>query len=404
MKKTILAYLAVFFVTLFVYFAVGTKFTFQPKWQLDYFNLMAKSLQEGRLDIVNSGTTYDLVLYKDKWYAPWGPLPAILLIPPQIALGRFVPAFYLSILFASFNTVILYALLRRLSREFFPISTAAALLFTALYAFGTTQFYVGTLGGPWHVDQMVSSFLAISGIFIIFKKKRKTSDYVLSTVLFSVALLGRPTIIMLMTLPFFLYVWEFFFEKKKQDKKKALLRMLLIFGVPGVLFSLLFFLYNYARFEHPLEYGYSYIRESAYLEGIREKSGTLSLSYIPYNLWYMLFEIPRISLSDRQFVFNFNLLGNSIFFLTLPFFAVFLAPIRNRYVLFLSLSTIITILPSLMIYSTGWVQFGYRYSLDITVLLILLTLFGMKGKINVLFILGAIVSILLYLWGIFTLM
>ena len=404
MQKTILSYLIIFFVTFFVYFGVGTKFTFQPKWQLDYFNLMAKSLQEFRLDIVNSGTTYDLVFYKDKWYAPWGVLPAVLLIPPQLVLGRFIPAFYLSILFAGLNAVVLYALLQRVRREFFPkTSSVATLLTTVLFAFGTTHFYVGTLGSSWHVDQMVSSFLGTLGIFAIFKKERKIKDYILSAILFAASLLGRPTFIMLMVLPFFLYVWEYFY-KRKQKSVKVFLKMAAVFGIPVVLFSFLFFFYNYVRFEYPFEYGYRYIRESAYLEQVRERLGILSLSYIPINLWFMVFEIPRISLQEGRFFFNFNLVGNSIFFLTLPFLAAFLAPMRNHYILFLWLTTIVTILPSLMIYSTGWMQFGYRYSLDITVLLILLTFFGMRGKVNILYILGIIVSICLYLWGIFTLM
>src|SRR5438132_1486346 len=95
---------------------------------------------------------------------PLGPLPAILLIPFQLILGRFIPSFYLSVFFASINTVIVYALLHRVRKEFIPKLTSFSIyLLTALFAFGTTQFYVGTLGSVWHVDQMVSSFLATFG-------------------------------------------------------------------------------------------------------------------------------------------------------------------------------------------------------------------------------------------------
>jgi hypothetical protein len=405
MVKKLFPYLLVFFTTFFIYFAVGTHFTFKPKWFLDYFNLMAESVRRFHLDIQNSGATYDLVYFKEKWYAPWGPLPAFLLIPGQLLLGRFIPSFYLSIFFESLSTTIFYALLRRIREEFIShLSNFSIVMFTVLLAFGTTQFYVGTLGSAWHVDQMVSAFLATLGIYVVFKKKRKIKDYVISSVIFSLAFLGRPTVALMISLPFFLYLWEHFVERKTKQKKFSFFQAIKIFGVPIFLFGSLFFLYNYLRFGSLFEYGYSHIHESPYLAGIRKQTGTFSLSYLPYNLWYMLLEIPGISLKEGGLSFHFNLLGNSILFLTPPFLAVFLAPLRNPYIVLLWICSAITMLPSLIIYSTGWMQFGYRYSLDITVVLVLLTVFGMKGRINILFILGVFVSICFYLWGIFTLL
>ena len=57
-------------------------------------------------------------------------------------------------------------------------------------------------------------------------------------------------------------------------------------------------------------------------------------------------------------------------------------------------------IPSLLIYSTGWMQFGYRYSLDVTAVLVLLSLFGMKGKLNVLYVIGVAFSVVVYQMGI----
>lgn len=50
-------------------------------------------------------------------------------------------------------------------------------LLLALFAFGTTHFYVGTLSSVWHTDQMVTTFFSTLGLYVIFKKKRKLKDY-----------------------------------------------------------------------------------------------------------------------------------------------------------------------------------------------------------------------------------
>lgn len=398
MRKLIAPFL-IFLITFMIYFAVGTNFSFRPKWALDYFNLLASSILKLQLDIQNLGSTYDLSYYKGNWYVPWGVLTSIFLIPLQLIKGRFVPIFYLSVFFSSLNVVLIYLLLKRIRKEFLPkMSQFALFTFLILFAFGTTHFYVGTLGSSWHVNQMTTSFLGTLGIFIIFKKERGIRDYLFSSIILSAALLGRFTIVALLVLPIFLYLSENF-----KRNLRFLKTFFMIFVGPFCFFLFLALLYNYLRFNNPLEFGYSYIREASNLAQIREENGLSSLKNLPKNAWLMIFEIPGISFSNK-FQFNFNLNGNSIFFLTPPFLAIFLSKPINRYVLGLWVAVIFTIVPSLMHYSSGWIQFGYRYSLDITVLLLLLSIFGVKGKVNLLYILGVIFSVTLYFWGITSLM
>lgn len=409
--RIILLFLLVFF----IYLGVATKFTFKPIWALDYFNPLASSLLSGRLDIPDPGTTYDLVSFKGKWYLPWGILPSLVLMPVRLIKNQFIPTIYLTVFFSSANLVIVYLLLQRIKKEFFQnIKMYEILLLLALFAFGTTHFYVGTLGSVWHVDQILTSFLGTLGIYIIFKRKRSLKDYLLSSFLFNLALIGRATIFLLIVLPGFLYLWDYFLSKKYSWKQilVSFKTGLVIFGIPFVVFSGWFFFYNYARFQNPFEYGYRYIQESPYLQQIRETTGITSIRYLSTNLWYMVFEIPRLTL-DTKITLDFNLKGNSIFFLTPPFLAIFLAiPFAKRkgkividpYIAALWLTGIITIIPSLLIYSTGWMQFGYRYSLDITVILLVLSVFGMKGRLNILYILGIGFSVAMYWMGIQALM
>lgn len=406
----------IFTVVFIVYFVVGTNYTLRPKWALDYFNQMAQSIIHFRLDIPNPGTIYDLAYFGGKWYTTWGIIPALILIPLQYIRGQFIPIFYFSILFSSMNVVFMYLLLLRIKREFLgQMSFFGIYIFLILFAFGTTQFYVGTLGSVWHVDQMTTSFLGMIGIYIVFRKKRKFIHYQTSMIFLSVTLLGRPTNVLLSLLPITLYMCDpsvramLTFTSKKWT---VFARQVIFLCLPFVFFLSMFFLFNYVRFNNPLEYGFNYIHETEYLQQLREENGPFSIKNVPRNLWYMLLEMPSLSFEDKIDL-HFNLKGNSIFFLTPPLLAIFLASplmrkgrkiIFNPYISSLWITSIITLIPSLMHHSSGWMQFGYRYSLDVNVLLVLLSVFGMKGKINILYITGILFAIVLYAMGIARLM
>lgn len=414
--KRFLPPIIIFFIAFFIYFAVGTQYSFNPKWVLDYHNLFSQSLINFRLDIPNPPTTYDLAYFDGKWYTTWGIIPALILMPLQYIKGQFIPTFYLSILFSSMNIVLMYLLLIRIKREFLgQMSSFGICIFLILFAFGTTQFYVGTLGSVWHVDQIVTSFLGMVGTYIIFRKKRKFIHYLASIVFFSATLLGRPTNVLLCLLPITLYICDpsvramLTFANKM---RAVFVRQIILLCLPFLFFLSIFFLFNYVRFNNPLEYGFNYIDETKHLQDLREKNGPFSVKNVPRNLWYMLLEIPSLNFEEKIDL-NFNLKGNSIFFLTPPLLAIFLAsPVMKRrkrimfrpYISSLWIASIITLIPSLMHHSSGWMQFGYRYSLDVNVLLMLLSVFGMKGKVNILYIAGTLFAIALYMVGIAKLM
>lgn len=415
MKIKIFTLLGIFVFIFIMYFGVGTQFSFKPKWAIDYFNPMAQSLMHFRLDIPNPGQTHDLIEFRGKWYTPWGILPAIVLIPLQLLKGRFIPTFYLSLFFSGLTTVIVFLLLKRLQKEFFHhLSIPGIYIILALFAFGTTQFYVGTLGSVWHVNQIVASFFGTLGIFAIFKKNRSIIDCFISSLCFGIGFLGRPTIIFLISLSLSLFIFDLFQKKKLFliHTTKYIKQAVIAFVLPLMFFCSVFFLYNYFRFGNIFQTGYDYIQESSNLQEIRIKNGLSSLKNIPQNAWYMLFEAPTFAVIENKIAVNFNLYGNSIFFLTPPFLAIFLAPIIRKkggikidpFAVSLWIAIFVTAIPILMHYSSGWMQFGYRYSLDITVLLLLLSVFGIKGKLSALYILGIVFSIIMYVWGIISLM
>lgn len=402
MKKYFLM-LCIFFSTYVLYFTMATHGMLRPIWALDYYNQLATSITHGRFDIVDPVSTYDLSHYQGKWYLPWGILPALLLVPVQSIMHRYIPTIYLSLLSASVNVVLVWFLLKRLQREFFPLFTLRNRIVVLLFfSFGTTHFYVGTLGSVWHVSQMVSSAISTLSIYIILKKRRTTMDYFAAVTLSGVQLLGRPTNVLTVLIPLTLYIF---------DKYHALRSVrILLFGIPLGLAMILFFTYNYVRFRNPFEYGYSFIAEAPYLAAIRTENGVFSLANASINAWHMLFEIPRFTLYPRINL-AFNLIGNSIFFLSPPLLFAFLASPFTRgkkltpdpYKTSLWVTTVGMAIPILFYYSSGWMQFGYRYSLDFLLPMVLLGVIGLEGRINKLYVTGVAFSIWMYYMGIVSL-
>lgn len=361
-------FVAVVFV---VYFGTATKWTFRPAWTIDYVNPMAAAIRQGRLDIPDPAMTYDLAFYNRRWYMTWGVLAAIVHIPLQIlAGGRYVPALYTSLFFGSLTVGIVWWLLER---DWFPkTSTFGAFAFAGFYAFGTMQYYLSTVGSIWQVNQVVSTFFGVLGTAMIFKKKRSTRDYLFSSACYGVALLGRPIVGLMVVIPISLILSE--------RRRKTIVAVLLLWLTAiGMLLA-----FNAVRFEDPFETGHRYLTEAPNLAAKRERYGMLSLAYVPTNAWHMLAAPPRFSWRNGPAV-DIDLMGNSIFFLSpLLLFAFATLPIAKTKPVVKAawLGIAVTAGASLLYYNTGWMQFGYRYALDFSFLLVLLVYFWFKGSVR----------------------
>jgi len=371
---------AIIAITVFtVYFGTATAWTFRPSWTIDYINPMAATLQQGRLDIPNPPMTYDLALYNGRWYMTWGALAAAVHIPLQLlAGGRYVPALYTSLLFGSLTASSVWWILERIRKDWFvKTPKVTTIFFTFLYAFGTMQYYLATVGSIWQVNQVVSTFFGVLGMAMILKKKRSVKDYLLSSAFCGIALLGRPTVGLLIIIPMFLLAHEV----KRTRKFSAV--------ILPILFALVVFLvYNAVRFGNPLETGHRFLKEAPELAAKREQYGMLSLSYFPTNVWHMIVVPPKFAWVNGP-TMSIDLMGNSIFSLS-PVLIVSLGTLfwitsKRKYLPVIQaiwLGIVVTALPSLLYYNTGWMQFGYRYALDFSFLLVILVYFWSAGRVR----------------------
>ena len=119
--------------------------------------------------------------------------------------------------------------------------------------------------------------------------------------------------------------------------------------------------YNWARFGSPLESGYYLATLPAFLEAQRAK-GLFSLVHLPANMNLFLLRLP-----SARSVFPFfepDGFGTSVLFTSPGLFYALRAPFRDPRAVALGVTFLLVMLPNLLYYGGGWLQFGFRYALD----------------------------------------
>jgi hypothetical protein len=339
----------------------------------DFFYL-ADALLHGRTWLLHPLGPWDDVIIGDRVYVPFAPFPAVLLMPLVAVVGpetadKWQPI--VNSLLAALCVGLVYWLAARIGVRSLWQRVVLALLF----GFSTQIWWVTTRGGVWHTGHLVASVLTLLALLELFGKRRM----VLVGLAGGAAFLTRAPV--LFALPFY-GLWALIgsspagaftarfdrLDAIRATGREALARLgalpwrdwfLLSLGVvPSLLFS---FLYNAMRFGSPLESGYGLASLPGFLETQRE-IGLFSLAHLPMNLDYLLWHLPKL-IPDFPF-FRPDGLGMSIFLTSPGLLLALFAPWRDRRTWLLAAAFLFTLLPSLLYYGGGWLQYGYRYALD----------------------------------------
>jgi hypothetical protein len=337
-----------------------------------HFSFLANSFLSGKLYFIDQlSTPGDTAYFNGRYYWPLGPFPAVLLMPGQFILKLFNRAIcqgYFNYLLGVFVFYLVYKVARKIrfgKEDAFCLSCAFCFssAFIAVWILPWSSYFAGT----------VTAALAFLSIYEFVGRKRYW-------------LLGTFVGLMILTRVTAALIGIFFFLDlmTSDGNLKSKIKSMIVFSAPISLAFAILILYNYLRFGDLLEQGYA--MQSIHGMSLANRSfGLFSLRHLPANLFYSLFNLPSPVFYEGTRVMKLPFIkadswGMSIF-ITSPYF---LYLFRFKYsdtfskIIWISIGAIA--LPVYLFFGTGWIQYGYRYSLDFLPLLFLLLIIKYRDR------------------------
>jgi len=311
-------------------------------------------------------------------YVSFPPLPAVLMLP-------FVAIWHLAFndvlftaLWAALNPVLLFLLLQDLARRRLSRRTVTDNLWlTMMFGVGSVYYFCSVVGEVWYSAHAVMVTAAIGFAWSALGAERPLR----AGLFVGLAVACRPSGLF-MTVFFLLEalraseLWTVVDGRHRLRWHAAGVRVLLgklvRFAVPLGAILIVLCLHNRARFGDPFEFGHRYL--NIMWQDRIARYGLFNYHFLSRNLAAALVLLPRI-LSRYPFV-KISQHGLSLF-VTSPALAYTVAPAeRSRLALPLWLATLATALPSLLYQNSGYIQVGYRFSLDYMVFLMMILAVG----------------------------
>lgn len=330
--------------------------------RLDFFYL-ADAFLHGRTWLTFQTGEWDVIPIDGRFYVPFAPFPALLFLPLVAGIGP-AGAGHLSQILdailagASVGGMWLFATRIGVRR------TSDRLFLALLLIFSTPLLWVTIRGSVWHQGQDIATLLTVLTLIELWGARRPLVVGLLAGADF---LTRAPLAFALPVYALMLIPEEWWATARtRAGEWQRTVRQLpwrdwawLTLGFVPALG--VFIWYNQARFGDPLQTGYGLALLPDFLERQREL-GLFSIAQVPRNLDYLLTHTP--SFSTTYPFLKPDGFGMSLLITSPGLFFAIRADWRSRPVVLLGLATLLTLVPSLLYYGGGWVQFGFRYFLD----------------------------------------
>ncbi len=316
---------------------------------------LADAFLHGRVTIPALGP-YDVIPAAGGMvYVPFGPFPAVVMVPLVWLIGpaqadRWQPIVNAAI--AAADVGLAFWLAGRAG----VTGLGTRLWIATLLGFSTAIWWVTTRGGVWHTGHLIATFLTLCALIETFGRRRP----LLLGLLAGAGFLTRAPLAF--ALPFYALIlgrrpgYAAWWQPQSWP-----VRSWILLGL-GVLPSIVFFFwYDWVRFGSPFESGYGLATLPDWLLALRAQ-GLFSVSHIGMNIDYLFLHRPN-PIPDFPF-FRPDGFGLSII-LTSPALGLAIrAPWRSGLARALAVTAVLVLIPSLLYYGGGWLQYGYRYALD----------------------------------------
>lgn len=329
--------------------------------------LQAQAFLQGRFDL--SRHYHDTAVFEGRYYVPFPPAPAILMLPFVALLGVHATNTVVWSLAVTFLSAwLMWRILRRLGVD----RRARPWLLTAFFL-GTVYWSCMTMsGGVWftaHIASVVAFLLAVDEAL---GKKRG----LLVGLYLGIAFLSRQLTLALAPFLLALLLWE-------GEPVAVHLRWQRTLGLAAscAACGVLYLAFNWARFGDPFDTGYRYLQLNGFLLARFLDHGLFSARYVLFNALYLFVQGFHINFGGNRslLVQGMDGFGTSLLAAS-PFLLTALAARWRKPLLWAAwVSVALCLVPQLFYYNNGWWQInGQRFAMDFLPLLMILAGLGVK--------------------------
>lgn len=332
--------------------------------QTAYFDHLADAFLHGRLYLADPPGVHDLTLHDGRWYVPFPPLGAIMLLPWVAAFGlEHTNTVAFSILCGAVSVGFVAAIVEALSRRgWIELNREGRAWIVILFALGCIHWQIALDGTVWFLSHTCTvMFVALAVWAAIATRSPWPAGIALA-----IALWGRPNVVFTWALLVGIAAQHFRDGAGAVDRKR-LFAWVRRSAVPIVVSVAGLAAYNHARFGDAFDFGYKNQNVSGEVLGDLAR-GQFHPYNIPRNVHVMMMGTPKWREADHIPMLKIPIpddRGMSIF-LTTPALLYVLRVRRRREPLargaWLAIGLLLA--PLILYYNTGWQQFGYRFSLD----------------------------------------
>ncbi len=363
------------FVVSYAVFALFSGFRFMHQSKAPHFVYQAAAFLEGHLDLaVDPPNQEDWAKVGDRFYVSFPAFPAVLMLPFVAVWGYQFNDTSFTVFFAALNVLLFFLVLEELSRrgQSQRSQTENACL-ALVFAFGTLNFYASIRGEVWFTAEVLGVTLTCLYVRCAMRAARP----LLAGLFYSAAVLTRTPLIFAAVF----FVLEALFPERVYSVAAlgsdlpAKVRRIGAFALGAAPIALAGLWFNAARFGSPFEFGHTHLWDNRVNPDIQQW-GLFSYQYLERNLHAAFTRLP--SLDAHALRFGYDPHGMSLFITTPLFFMLLWPKEKPALHLALWLTVAVTAIPGFFYQNDGYLQFGFRFSLDYTPYLVMLLAIGAR--------------------------
>jgi len=238
------------------------------------YTLQAMAWRKGQTYLDANVPHLELAIYDGRYFVSFPPVPSIPIYFLTFILGSEVPDGLLIKLYALLSLLILFRFLRRRGTSLFR---SAFWAFTI--CFSSSLLPLIWIGAVWYQAQVLAFLLILGAINLM------EGDHPLPALtLYALAVGCRPFHVLYGPLLILLYVLR---KQEAGVRLKAIALRLLPGVLAGLFVAILYGVYNFIRFDNPLEFGHNHLPEFSFQGGTQ-----FSLRHVADNLSSYVFSLP----------------------------------------------------------------------------------------------------------------